>query len=62
MIWKHKDKPKQEWKSWFAWTPVPIGRFPISEGNTVVWLEWIERKWVDCRYTNSYEYRFSEKG
>jgi hypothetical protein len=68
MQWIHKDKPKQEWSKWFAWHPVPIGKFPLESGQTIIWLQFVERKWIDCRgsniairfiatYTPSYEYR-----
>lgn len=61
MKYTHHDKKRPEWKKWFAWKPVPIGTHPPQEGGTMVWLEWIERKWLDCREgSNRYEYRLKE--
>ena len=58
MIYKEKKKP--EWKRWFAWHKVPIGKYPIRDGMTMVWLEWVERKWLESREgNNSYEYRLT---
>ncbi len=58
MKWIHKVKVKKEWEKWFAWHTVPIGTFPIKNGSTLMWLEFVERKWLDCREgKNRYEYR-----
>lgn len=57
MIWKHKEKPQNPWKRYFAWKPTPIGTRPLQEGQEIVWLEWIERRWLDCRGSDRYEYR-----
>ena len=58
MIWLYKEKVEKEWKPYFAWKPTPIGRYPLSSGQQIVWLMWIERKWLDSREcSSSYEYR-----
>jgi hypothetical protein len=58
MVWVYKEKPQKEWTRWFAWHMVPIGVFPIKDGDTVVWLQWVERKWLDSREgCSSYAYR-----
>jgi hypothetical protein len=59
-MWIHKEKPDPEWKRWYAWHPVPIKTYPIVGGDIMVFLQWIERKWVDCREgSNRYEYRLT---
>jgi len=62
MIWSYTEKPRVEWKKWFAWKPVPIGRYPLQDGQIMVWLEWVERKWLSFEYTDSYEHRLIVKG
>ena len=57
MIWTHKEKPQPEWEWWFAWKPVPIGRYPIQDGQTIVWLQWVLRKFIDYRGSAAYEYK-----
>jgi len=53
-----KKDPKDGWSRWFAWRPIPIGRYPLKDGQAMVWLEWVERKWLDSREgSDSYEYR-----
>lgn len=58
MIWKYKEDKKSKWKKRFAWKPVPIGVYPLKDGQTMVWLKIIYRKWLDSREGSSrYEYR-----
>lgn len=62
MRYKPVIKPQPEWTPWFAWLPVPLGGYPITESTTMVWWEWIERKNLgsdrgDC---NAYNYRLPE--
>ena len=57
MKWIYHEKIKSEWQKWFAWKPVPIGKYPLDNRQTIVWLQFVERKWIDCRGSNSYEYR-----
>lgn len=58
MIYKYVKKKKPEWQRWFAWKPVPIGGWPARDNATMVWLQWIERKWLDSREGSSrYDYR-----
>lgn len=57
MKYIHKEVKRPEWERWFAWKRVPIGRFPIMDGMTIMHLEWVERKWLEYRNTNRYEYR-----
>jgi hypothetical protein len=60
MIWTYKEKKKSSWEKWFAWYKVPIGKFPLKNGMKIVWLQWVERKFIDCREgSKSYEYRLS---
>jgi hypothetical protein len=62
MIWIYKQNKKPEWKKWFAWYPVPVGRYPIQDGDKIVWFEVVERKWLGSREgSNSYLYRLVEK-
>lgn len=58
MKWKlREERPRLEWKPYFAWWPVQI------EGQ-MVWLEWVKRRsewWVssgECGVSHSY--RFSD--
>ena len=55
MKWK-KRLSKVEWKKWFAWFPVSL---EVSDESDVVivWLTFVERKWIDFRECNSYVYR-----
>lgn len=64
MVYTYYRKKESEWKRWFAWKPVPIGRYPLlKNGQSMVWLQLIERKWLDSREgTSSYEYRLLQKG
>lgn len=58
MIYIYKEKKEPEWKRWFAWHPIPIGTYPLRDGQTMVWLQTIERKWLDSHNgTPRYEYR-----
>jgi hypothetical protein len=58
LIYKHYEKKKDGWLRWFAWKPAPIGNYPLQDGATMVWWEWIERKWLDSREGSSrYIYR-----
>jgi len=58
MIWNYKRKKEPEWKPYFAWKPTPIGTYPLEDNQKIVWLQWIERKWLDSRNgANRYEYR-----
>ena len=59
MRWIYKEK-KIEWEKCFAWMPVSIG-FPPQYGQLVIWLEWVERKWLGCTGTDVYEYRLIQK-
>lgn len=60
MIWKYKKKKTPEWRPWFAWKPVPIGGYPLRDGQKIVWLQIIYRKWIDCREgSNRYNYSLS---
>jgi len=61
MISQYKEKVKPEWKPWFAWKKVPIGGYPLRDGATMVWLQWIERKWLDS-YGGSSRYNYRLKG
>jgi hypothetical protein len=62
MRWKHIEKENDEWERHFAFLPVTIGTLPIQDGQIVVWLEFVERKWIDS-YDGSiaYEYRLIER-
>ena len=51
-----RPRPDLEpWKAWFAWHPVLIG-------NTLVWLEWVERErelirgWGDEWFMSRYRF------
>jgi len=58
MKWVYRSKPIKEWETFFAILPKPIGRLPLKEGQEVVWLQWMERKWIESRGGSStYEYR-----
>jgi len=58
MKYRYKEKKEPKWKFWFAWRPVPIGGYPLKNGALMVWMEWVERKWLDCREgDNRYNYR-----
>lgn len=58
MFWKHKEKAKPIWQLFFAWKPTPVGEYPLEEGQKVIWLQWMERRWLDSREcVNRYEYR-----
>ena len=62
MIWNYKEKKEKEWKLCFAFLPKPIGTYPLIDGQKMVWLELIERKFIDSRNgSNSYEYRLRLK-
>lgn len=39
MIWIHEAKEQQEWMKWFAWHPVPIGKYPIQNGDKMIWFD-----------------------
>ena len=52
MQWVHRTSPSPEWEKFYAWKPTPIGAYPIEDGKTVVWFQWIERKWVDGTYNH----------
>lgn len=41
-----------DWQKWFAWRPVRLG-----DTCTVVWLEYVERKFVAHAYGGWMEYR-----
>jgi len=58
MRFRYWEKKKDDWERWFAWYPVPIGGYPRKDGALMVWLEVVERKWLDCRESNRYNYRF----
>jgi hypothetical protein len=62
MRWKHEIKEKGEWGRCFAFFPVTIGKLPLQYGQTIVWLEFVERKFIGA-YQGSiaYEYRLIEK-
>lgn len=56
--WTHKRKTKPEWEKVFAWTPKPIGDVSLQNDMKMVWLCWVERKFIGSYGgTNSYEYR-----
>jgi len=58
MISQYNEKVKPEWTPWFAWHRVPIGGYPLRDGATMVWLQWVERRWLDSREGSSrYNYR-----
>lgn len=61
MIWTYKEKKKSLWERWFAWYSVPIGKFPLQDGTQMVWLEWVERKFINYRGSKAYEYRLPKK-
>ena len=62
MIWKYKTKEPKEWSKWFAWKPVCIGPLPRHKnGDTIVWLQRVERKLIDTRESYLYEYRLLPK-
>ena len=73
MRWIKREDKEPEWRSWFAWKPVPVGedgrggRFPADEGDIMVWLEFVERRERVTQvysYTDScqYEYRLPQGG
>jgi len=58
MKYRYNEKKKPDWQRWFAWCPVPIGGYPRKDGATMVWFEWVERKWLGSREGSSrYDYR-----
>jgi hypothetical protein len=57
MIFKHQAVKEKIWKKHFAFLPLPIGTYPLQEGQPLVWLQWLESKWLDCRGSNTYENR-----
>lgn len=57
MKWIHRVEPNVQWQKVFAWFPVRIGTIWPQNGQTVVWLEWVERKFIDNRGSTIYEYR-----
>lgn len=58
MRYRHWEKKKLDWERWFAWYPIPIGGYPCKDETIMVWLELVERKWLDNREGNSsYNYR-----
>ena len=62
MEWFYKETKKSPWRKYFAWKRTPIGTYPLKDGQKIVWLKWVERKWLDCREgCNRYEYREIEK-
>lgn len=60
MIFKYHQKPQRPWKKFFAFTPVPKeGRFPVKDGQEMVWLQFTYRRWLDFREGSaSYGYSF----
>jgi len=53
MRWKaRKRKDFSEWNKWFAWRPVRI-----DGTDTIVWLEYVERKGSLTYYSIRYEYK-----
>lgn len=62
-MWTYKESPKIEWKRWFVWYSVPVGKngeerqFPIQDGDLMVRWKIVERKWMEYRESNSYAYR-----
>jgi hypothetical protein len=43
---------KVKWHRWFAWKPVTM-----ENGNTTVWLAWVERRLTASFFDDYYEYR-----
>ena len=61
MRWRYFEKTRLDgWERWFAWKPVPIGGYPIRDRTIMVWLEWVERKFIGFREGIAYNYRLPE--
>ena len=50
---KKLDDPFKVWRRWFAW-------YPIEVGDTLVWWEWVERRWRMSGWEAIWEYRLVE--
>jgi hypothetical protein len=62
MRWIYHEKVRPKWTRWFAWYPVFIGSLPPTDGQSIVWLRWVERHWVSCfDGRNFYEYHEIQK-
>ncbi len=57
MRWNHNASNKFatsfKWHLWFAWRPV-------SDGNTIVWREWVWRKKISASNELIWIYNFGE--
>lgn len=64
MRWKFKWREPKEWNTYFAIFPVRIGpnwaNSQAKNGDTVVWLEFVERRFVDY-YMGAYSYEYRLK-
>lgn len=48
-----KFRDRYKWHRWFAW-------YPITSGNYLYWLCYMERRYVTCRGGEDVEYNFGE--
>jgi hypothetical protein len=62
-MWKYQKASEPKWYPYFAWKPVFIGSLPPVEGQTVVWLKWVERRKLltDAMFVQGYEYRLRKE-
>lgn len=68
MKWKRKYRLINVWYRWFAWYPVKVERTTVDTRRnermaeiTVVWLQWVERKFEHI-YPGDYRVTYREIG